>query len=191
MKSDPERAALTENLAWTLEFHRREAKPLFWRLFDRLGLSPEELMDDPDCLAFCERTKREAFKPKPRARNLAYEYRFDVDQEFRGVQQSFYLLGVETEDGNTAKATFVKDQSNLGKGLIVLQSKAEPPAIISLIPDEYVNPNPIPQSIFQFVSDYENGRLDVGQSAILDFLMRSKPGIKETSWRSDRCQSRP
>ena len=178
MASNPERAVLTENLAWTLEFHRREAKPLFWRLFDRLGLSPEELMDDPDCLACCERTKREAFKPKLRARNLAYEYRFDTDQEFRGVQQSFYLLGVETEDGNTAKATFVKDQSNLGKGLIALQSKTEPPAIISLIPDEYVNPNPIPQSIFQFVSDYENGISNVGQSAILDFLMRSKPRIK-------------
>ncbi len=177
-ESNPEQAALTENLAWTLEFHRREAKPLFWRLFDRLGLSPEELMDDPDCLACCERTEREAFRPTPRARNLAYEYRFDPGQEFRGVQQSFYLLGVETEDGNTAKATFVKDQSNLGKGLIMLQSKTEPPAIISLIPDEYVNPNPIPQSIFQFVSDYENGISNVGQSAILDFLMRSKPGIK-------------
>ncbi len=180
-ESDPERAALTENLAWTLEFHRREAKPLFWRLFDRLGSSHEELMDDPDCLACCERTEREAFKPAPRARNLAYEYRFDPGQEFRGVQQSFYLLGVETKNGHIAKATFVKDQSNLGKGLIMLQSQAEPPAIISLIPDEYVNPNPIPQSIFQFASDYENGKSNVGQSAILDFLMRSKPRIKEHS----------
>lgn len=29
----PTQAALTEHLAWTLEFHRREAKPVWWRLF--------------------------------------------------------------------------------------------------------------------------------------------------------------
>ncbi len=179
--SNPEQATLTENLAWTLEFHRREAKPLFWRLFDRLGSSPEELMDDPDCLACCERTERESFKPTPLARNLAYEYRFDPGQEFKGVQQSFYLLGVETETGHRVKATFVKDHSDMGKGLIVLQSKTGPPSVISLIPDEYVNPSPIPQSIFQVVSHYENSILPVGQSAILDFLMRSKPRIKEHS----------
>lgn len=55
---DTERAVLTENLAWMLEFHRRESKPLFWRLFDRLGLTEEELFDDLDCLAFCRRTGR-------------------------------------------------------------------------------------------------------------------------------------
>lgn len=41
LTGDPAKAALTENLAWTLEFHRREAKPVFWRLFERLGLSHE------------------------------------------------------------------------------------------------------------------------------------------------------
>lgn len=34
---NPKQAQLTENLAWMLEFHRRESKPLFWKLFDRLG----------------------------------------------------------------------------------------------------------------------------------------------------------
>lgn len=177
LESDPRKAALTENLAWVLEFHRREAKPIFWRLFERLGLSHIELMDDLDCLACCERTEREPFKPTPRARNMAYEYRFDPSQEFKGAQKQFYLLGVETEDGNTAKVTFVRDESNLENGLIVLQSKEEPPTIISLVPDEYVNPNPIPQAIDLSVSEYESGQLIPGQSAIIDFLSRSKPRI--------------
>ena len=64
--SNPKEAQLTENLAWMLEFHRREAKPVFWRLFDRLGLSHEELLDDSDCLALCQRTDRESFKPTRR-----------------------------------------------------------------------------------------------------------------------------
>jgi uncharacterized protein len=54
---------------------------------------------------------------------MAYEYRFDPSQEFKGAQKQFYLLGVETEDGNTAKVTFVRDESDLENGLIVLQSK--------------------------------------------------------------------
>lgn len=177
LESDPRKAVLTENLAWVLEFHRREAKPIFWRLFERLGLSHIELMDDLDCLACCERTDREPFKPTPRARNMAYEYRFDPSQEFKGAQKQFYLLGVETEDGNTAKVTFVRDESDLENGLIVLQSKEEPPTIISLVPDEYVNPNPIPQAIDLSVSEYESGQLIPGQSAIIDFLSRSKPRI--------------
>ena len=177
-KSDPRKAALTENLAWVLEFHRREAKPIFWRLFERLGLSHIELMDDLDCLACCKRTEREPFKPTARARNLAYEYRFDPTQEFKGAQKQFYLLGVETDDGNTAKVTWVQEESDLESGLIVLQSKVEPPEIVSLVPDEYVNPNPIPQAIHQSVIEYESGQLSSSPSAIIDFLTRSKPRIK-------------
>lgn len=167
---------LTENLAWILEFHRREAKPVFWRLFDRLGLSHEELLHDVECLAFCQRTERNAFLPTPRARNLAYEYSFDPIQEFKGASQSFYLLGEEDEMGEKFKVTYIKDESDLENGLIVLQSKVEPKGLISLIPDEFVKASPIPEAISQVVKDYESGKLK--QSAILDFLNRSKPLIK-------------
>lgn len=171
-------AALTENLAWMLEFHRREAKPVFWRLFERLGLSPVELLDDMDCLACCERTERAAFKPTPRARNLVYEYRFDPTQAFKGVSKQFYLLGIEADAGNTVKVAFIKESSDLENGLITIQAKEEPPEIISLIPDEYVNPNPIPQAIDASVFDYEQGVLDKHHAAIVDFLMRRKPRFK-------------
>jgi predicted RecB family nuclease len=177
LETNSAKAHLTENLAWVLEFHRREAQPVFWRLFERLGLSHVELLDDLDCLACCERTERKAFKPTPRARNLAYEFRFDPAQEFKGAQKQFYLLGIETDDGKSAKVTFVRNESDLDNGLVVLQSKEEPPSVISLVPDEYVNPNPIPQAIDQSVSEYEQGNLVSSHSAIIDFLTRSKPRI--------------
>jgi len=60
--------------------------------------------------------------------------------------------------------------------LIVLQAKEEPSILITLIPDEYINPGPIPQAIYQLVADYDAGQL--GQSAILDFLRREKPRTK-------------
>jgi len=172
---DLAQAALTENLAWLLEFHRREAKPVFWKLFESLGLSHVELIDQLDCLACCERTEREPFKPTPRARNLAYEYKFDPTQEFKGARKSFYLLGEETEDGKSAKVAYVEDASDLEHGLIVLQSKHEPPCVVSLVPDEYVNPNPIPQAITEIVAAYESD--DLGRCAIIEFLNRNKPVI--------------
>lgn len=172
-------AALTENLSWMLEFHRRELKPLFWRLFDRLGLSEEELFNDLDCLAFCKRTQREPFKPTQQARNLVYEYQFDPDQEFKGTADYFYLLGLEDENGKNIKVKFCADESDLENGLLLLQAKEEPPALITLVPDEYVNPEPIPQAIYQLVADYAAGQLD--NCAILDFLRREKPRIKNHS----------
>ena len=30
LETDPIQGALTENLAWMLDFHRRESKPVFW-----------------------------------------------------------------------------------------------------------------------------------------------------------------
>jgi len=179
----PEQAKLTENLAWVLEFHRREAKPVFWRLFDRLGLSHLDLIDDLDCLAHCQRTGRAPFKPTAKARNLAYEYHFDSTQEFKGAAKHFYLLGVDTEDGGYSKVTYLDNCSDLENGLIVIQAKHTPPNIISLIPDEYVNPNPIPQAIEHCVRAYEQGNLTAGnsnhpQAAIIDFLTRAKPRFK-------------
>ncbi|MBS0286706.1 MAG: TM0106 family RecB-like putative nuclease [Proteobacteria bacterium] len=174
-QGDIELSNLTSNLAWSLEFHRRESKPVFWKLFDRLGQTEEELLYDLDCLANCIRTDRSPFKPTSRARNLAYEYKFDTNQEFKGISDNYYILGEETEEGRNKKVTVIKEQSNFDQGHIVLQSKEEPPRIVSLIPDEFVPPQPIPESIYQQVKAFEQGKL--GDCAIIDFLKRATPRI--------------
>ncbi len=147
-------------------------------MFERLGLSHVELLDDLDCLALCERTAREPYKHTPRARNLSYEYSFDQAQEFKGAANQFYLLGVESEDGSAAKVTFVKEESDLDNGRIVVQSKNAPPKVISLVPDEFISPHPIPQAINDSVIEYEQGTLSGQQSSIIDFLTRAKPRFK-------------
>ena len=63
--------------------------------------------------------------------------------------------------------------------MIALQSKQEPPTVISLVPDEYVNADPIPKAINHIVFDYEKEQLTPGRSAIIDFLTRSKPRSKD------------
>lgn len=174
---NPKQAQLTENLAWMLEFHRRESKPLFWKLFDRLGSDEIELFDDLDCLALCERTDRAPFKSQPKARNLSYEYSFDVEQEFKGAAKSFYLLGVEKLDGKNATVSFVAEESNLDKGLIVVKAKDEPSNIVSLIPNEYIDTSIISDALFRTVTEYEQGLFKQQQSAIIDFLTGAKPRI--------------
>ncbi|MHA3048454.1 TM0106 family RecB-like putative nuclease [Acinetobacter sp. ANC 4639] len=174
---DPINANVAENLAWSLEFHRRESKPVFWRLFDRLGLTEIELLDDLDCLAFCERSEKEPFKPSDRAKNLAYEYRFDPNQEFKFANtKSFYVLGEETEDGTRLKVTLLPKFCQFNQGVVAVQAKNEPPHILTLVPDEYVRPDPIPQAIESVVKAYEADQL--GDCAIIDFLKRTYPRIR-------------
>ena len=163
---DEAKQGVLRNLAWILEFHRRENKPTWWRLFDRLGLTEVDLHDDMDCLVGLTRTSTPAFKPTPKARNLVYEYSFDPNQPFKGQAKGFYILG---EDKLRVTALGYDPDA----GLIGLQSKDEPPSRLSLIPDEYVNPKPIPDAIQDVIETLLDD--DFCGSAIVDFLLRQAP----------------
>jgi predicted RecB family nuclease len=169
------KARVASVLAWSLEFHRRETKPVFWRLFDRMGLDDDELMDDMDCLVHCMRTDKPAYKPTEKARQLAYEYSFDPNQEFKGASQRYYVLGKETDDGKNVSVNFIREGSRIDQGYIILQMKEELDEKINLIPDEYVRPDPIPEAIAKQAEAFEQGRLT--NSAIVDFLTKSIPRI--------------
>ncbi|ETO92001.1 TM0106 family RecB-like putative nuclease [Legionella oakridgensis] len=161
--------------AWILEFHRREKKPMYWRLFDRLGSSFDELFDDIDCLAYCVRTDKAPYKPTPRSKNLAYEYRFDPSQEFKAATDKYKVLGEERPDGKTLSVTVVKEDSRLNEGIIVLQTGANLSEVVTLIPDEDINAEPIPTAIMHRAEQFYQGQLE--NTAIHDFLMRHPPRI--------------
>ncbi|VEB35718.1 TM0106 family RecB-like putative nuclease [Legionella cherrii] len=176
-EGDLQRAKINLIFAWSIEFHRREAKPVFWRMFDRLGLTGEELLDDIDCLAFCRRTAKPPYKTSPRSRNLAYEYFFDPEQEFKGNAKQYFILGEETEDGKAVAANYCEEGSDLEHGIIVLQMKNEPDDPITLVPNEYVDPHSIPEAIAKQAASFEQGLLE--NTAILDFLSKSYPRIND------------
>lgn len=173
-----EEKRLTENMAWFLEFHRRNNKPVYWRLFDRLGLTDEELEEDMDCLAACVRTGAEPVKPTPRARNLAYEYRFDPDQEFKGVSSRYYVLGLTAESGKPVTVAYVESLSDLENGLISLQSSKELPNHITLIPDQIVSAKVIEDALNDMVKEFDAGGFRSNYSAIHDYLLRRTPRIR-------------
>ena len=158
--------AVLKNLAWLLEFHKRENKPTWWKLYDRLALTEIDLHDDMECLVGLVRTEREPFFYKPRVRNQTFEYSFDKNQPFKGQSRFFYVLGEEQLKLKTI--SFDPDE-----GLICLQSKEAPPDRISLIPDQFINPSPIPNAIQDVIE--ENLKNDFQPSAINDFLFRKIP----------------
>ncbi|HNA21542.1 MAG TPA: TM0106 family RecB-like putative nuclease, partial [Agitococcus sp.] len=164
------------NIAWMLEFHRREDKPKWWKYFDRMDATEEELWDDLDCLAMCQRTEREAFQPMPQAINLAYEYRFDVNQDFKGGKEDFIVLGLTTNNGTDVKVKLLKEESSLKKGVITLKSSQVLPQVITLIPNDYINPQPIPtalQQVIEAISTHGN----TTHCAIQHFLAKQPPKI--------------
>lgn len=169
-------ASIHALFAWSLEFHRREAKPLFWRLFDRLGLSDDELMDDIDCLSHCVRTGKPPYKLKPTSRNLAFEYEFNPSQEFKAAANRYFVLGKKSDEGKQISVGLIKEESSFQDGRIVLSQKEAIGDVITLIPDEYLNPEPIPTAIYRQALAFSKGHLN--PSAILDFLTKQTPRIK-------------
>lgn len=170
-----ENANVTSLLAWSLEFHRREKKPMYWRLFDRLGLNDEELVDDIDCLAHCVRTPKPPYKLSPKDRLYVYEYAFDPNQEFKGSSDKYFVLGKERADGKNLSITFIKEDSRLDEGYIALKTGEELGDIVTLIPDENIRAEPIPAAITKQVESFDRGNLE--DTAIFDFLMRKQPRI--------------
>lgn len=170
-----EQANIARLFAWVLEFHRREKKPMYWRLFDRLGSSDEELLEDIDCLALCMRTDRAAYKLKPNDRNLCYEYQFDPNQEFKAASKNYMVLGQERADGKNMSVEFIKEDSNLAEGLIVLKTGGALERVVTLIPNEDINVKPIPTAIFNVAEAFDQDRLE--NTAIYDFLLRRAPRI--------------
>ncbi len=59
-----------------LEYHRREARPAWWAYFDRLGKSPEELLEDSEAIAYLKPDPRTP--PQPRKKSLVHTLRFPI-----------------------------------------------------------------------------------------------------------------
>jgi len=173
--TEGDKADVIETLAWVLEFHRREEKPSWWRLFDRLGLTEMELTDDLDCVATCKRTDTPPFKPSERARTLVFEYAFDRNQDLKPPREGteMWVLG---EDG----MTFSLHEIDMQRGLLCLKGKVEPPAVVTLIPNTIVRAAPIPEAVESVVTAFEMALVkgEWPENAIVDFLLRRSPRIK-------------
>ena len=165
---DPERWRLQELLAHLVGFHRREANPAWWRMFDRRDKTHADLVEDGDCVGALERTDT----PKlPFKQSFLYEYRFDPDQDTKlGEGSECYVVE------GLAETTVMRFDGDAGVLQIKLGKKQpEPPSLLSLIPREHVGAKSIVASIASVAQAWEQtGRLP---PALDTLLRRAQPRV--------------
>ncbi|MGH7630471.1 MAG: TM0106 family RecB-like putative nuclease [Gemmatimonadales bacterium] len=169
-EADPERARVTQLLAWLVDYHRREEKPMWWRMFERHAMTEEELASDFDCLAGLTRT---ATSQRQIKRSFAFEYRFDPEQDTRLREESKCFVAGDLD----LEVEIVTMDLDTG----LLELKVGPgktlPDRLSLIPNEHVSAGLIKAAILRYAEAWETGR--VLSRAVDDLLFRRPPRILE------------
>lgn len=158
---------LARQLAYLVRFHHRANKPMWWRFFERSGMSYAELHDDADCIVDCQRTDKAGYHKTERSRNIIYEYTYDVGQEFRNKRfKSAFML-------REIKPRITVDFVDTVNGIIGFSAKYQPEETVDVIADEHVPAKVIEDSIFNIG---ERFLAEKGLNKLLaDFLLRRRP----------------
>ena len=164
-----EELGMRELTAQLLEFHRREAKPQWWAMFDRQGRSEEELIDDAECLGGLRMDR--TISPFPQARSVVFTYRFPP-QDYK----------FDVGDNCRISATLEPAGSifflNPEEGVVQIKrgaNRGELPAALSIIPDGPINSDVLRTAIYRFA-----GHLIAGTGryqAVQSLLKRDMPII--------------
>ena len=78
-KKDIAKNPLTETIKNLVGFHRREQKPEWWEMFDRMEKTHDELEDDPECIGQCV---LQSPKPEKIEKGYIFTYQFN-DQDYK------------------------------------------------------------------------------------------------------------
>jgi predicted RecB family nuclease len=70
-----------EIAAGLLDYHERERKPVWWAFFDRIELSDEELVEDPESIGCLEPVG----SPEPEKRSMRYRFRYPAQEHKLGL----------------------------------------------------------------------------------------------------------
>ena len=165
---EPEEARLDQLLAWLVEFHRREEKPMWWRMFDRHAMSVEDRYDDPDCLAGLVRT---GAAPRSIKRSSGLEYAFDPTQDTKlHVGSKVWVAGIMD---SSFEITAMDEDAGLVE--IKVGPKKTLPDRLCLIDNEFVGAEKIKEAVARYAEAWERG--EVASQAVDDLLRRRSPRI--------------
>jgi predicted RecB family nuclease len=152
-----------------IDFHRREEKPMWWRMFDRADATSEELRDDPGCIEGIQAIG----EPATVKQSLEQTYRFDPDQECKltadgrscvmfthNLEAGLNLSGLDA----SARELTIK----IGKKGFMEKMGGAFPAQGSLLPNEYVSATPIQIALAEVANGYLSGELPAPVAALLN-----------------------
>jgi len=158
-------------LADLIGYHRREEKPMWWRMFDRAVSAPEALCEDFDCIEGVTAVG----DPVPVKQSLMQSYRF---KEFQDCKLSGGETTVMFAHKLDAKFTLIALDTTLGTLQLKISKKAleeklggEFPRHGSLIPYELVAADAIQTALSEVASNQLAGNL----SPVVDSLLNRRP----------------
>jgi len=164
---------LKELLAHLLEFHHRENKSVWWAMFDRHAMTEQELIDDLDCLGGLKKSPQAS---TPIKRSRLVHYTFDPAQDTKLCAGKKCYFAHDLKLGTTIETI----DSNAGTTSLKFGTKISgEPEQLSLIPDEFVSPKALEDSIYDQVAVWNGGGSLSG--AIQDLLLRRRPNLKGNS----------
>jgi uncharacterized protein len=171
-------------LADVLDFHRREEKPIWWAFFDRQKADEQELWLDRSCIAGAQLQG----EPAPVKQSLVQRYVFDPVQECKlaadGKTRVMFAHdpGVKLEIAAIDILNGIVDLKVGTKSLANFTEKVFP-SYGSLIPDEYVNPAPIPTALQEVCASHLRGELPACTASLL--TRHRPPGLPKRNGESN------
>ena len=163
-------------LADLTDFHRREEKPMWWRMFDRAKATPEELRDDSGCIQGIEATQF----PAAEKQSLVQTYRFDPSQECKlaagdrsqvmfshNLETKFNLAALDSSEGEL--------QLKIGKKALSEKFGGTFPSDGSLLPYEYVPAGAIQAALTDVAAGHLSGRLHAPVAGLLNRVTPASP----------------
>jgi uncharacterized protein len=154
-----------------LEFHRREAKPVWWAMFNRQKLSEEELIDDAECVGGLRPDP--AAPPYPDKRSMVHTFLFPP-QDFK------FRVGRRARRADTLKdaGEIVFLDETAGQLALKIGAQAEAyGSSLSLIPNGPIETEVMREAIYRYADSVIDGREDYG--AVRSILRWELPHIRD------------
>jgi predicted RecB family nuclease len=156
-------------LADLVDFHRREEKPMWWRMFDRAVATAEELRDDSGCIQGVQAVG----SPATEKQSQVQTYKFDPSQECKlsgdgkatvmfshNIDGKFTLTALDMADGRL--------QLKIGNKSLNEKFGGTFPQRGSLIPYEYVSAGAIQTALTEVAFKHLSNDLHKPVAALLD-----------------------
>jgi predicted RecB family nuclease len=158
-------------LGHLLQYHRREAKPAWWKVFDRYENADQLTEFDPDAigdLTLCADVA--PFKVKPRDINQVYTYAFP--DQLHNVGREPHCPHTRQSAGQVVT---LDHESN--RIQIKLTGKIVPANLRALIPGRPIPTKAQEDALHRIAASYEDGTIRERFPAALDILLRATPRL--------------
>ena len=169
---------LTETIRNLVGFHRREQKPEWWEMYDRMDKTHDELEDDAECIGQCV---LQSPKPEKVDKGYVFTYKFN-DQDYKlKKDSSVYDAHMNTSIGKIEEIIEQSPNKNIVKiklGEKKYKSMSEMPSLVSLSRRGAPSIAVLEQALNRFVLDFINKK-GSSYKSVIDLLNRGNPDLKD------------